>query len=105
MPNARCTQRCFSHAVLATPNRVSTKTNVSTEEHIVMTSQNDTLEKALGLLGYREELPSHYRSNLLHAIQQYAGLSGNQGLEDACEARLSLIRVENEAVSGARNNS
>ena len=62
-----------------------------------MTNANDTLDQALGLLGYREDLPSHYRSNLIHAIQLYAGVSGNEGLGYACEARLNLMQSENEA--------
>lgn len=66
---------------------------------------NDILDQALSLLGYREELPSHHRSNLLRSIQQYAGLSGNEGLEYACEARLNLIRAENEADHGATHKT
>jgi len=58
---------------------------------------NDRLEQALGLLGYREDQPSHYRSNLLHAIAQFAGLSRDEYLGYACEARINLIRAENEA--------
>ena len=69
----------------------------NTKESTVTKNPNDILEQALGLLGYREDLPSHYRSNLLRAIQQYAGLSRNEGLEYTCEARLNLIRAENEA--------
>lgn len=61
------------------------------------TNPNDVLDQALSLLGYREELPSHHRSNLIHAIQQHAALVGNEGLEHACEDRLNLIRAENEA--------
>lgn len=57
---------------------------------------NDTLEQALNLLGYCDELPAHTRSNLLHAIQQCAGLSDNAGLVYACEARLGLIRAEQD---------
>ncbi len=62
-----------------------------------MTNANDTLDQALGLLGYRENLPSHYRSNLIHAIQIFAGVSGNEYLGYACEARLNLIQAENDA--------
>ena len=63
----------------------------------MITNPNDVLDQALSLLGYKEESPSHHRSNLLHAIQDHAGLTGNEGLEYACEARLNLIRAENDA--------
>lgn len=67
---------------------------------MVTTNPNDKLETALELLGYREDLPSHYRSNLLEAIKAYAGLAHDEGLEYACEARINLIRAENEAARG-----
>lgn len=57
-------------------------------------NRNDLLEEVLILLGDRDDLPAHHRSNLLHAIQLFAGVTGNEGLSWACEARINLIRCE-----------
>lgn len=61
---------------------------------------NDRLDAALSLLGYEGNQPSHYRSNLLHAIALFAGVTGDEGLGHACEARINVIRAENEAARG-----
>lgn len=66
------------------------------------TDTNVRLEQALGLLGYREDQPSHHRSNLLHAIALFAGVAGDESLSNACEARINLIRAENEAARANR---
>ncbi len=63
---------------------------------------NVRLDQALALLGYKEEIqPSHYRSNLLHAVMMFAGLTHDEPLELACQARLNLIQAENETARGS----
>lgn len=61
------------------------------------------LGKALAELGYSDSKPSHHRSNLLHAIQLFAGLNHDDWLEQACEARLNMIRAENRTSIEPRN--
>lgn len=56
---------------------------------------NVRLNTALQLLGYRDEMPSHQRSNLLHAVALFAMAGGDDGLCHACEARIDLIKAEN----------
>ena len=65
-----------------------------------MLDGNQRLDQALSLLGYSESQPSHHRSNLLHAIEMFAALSHNEALEYACQARINVIRAENEAARG-----
>ena len=54
---------------------------------------NDTLEKALALLGYNDDAPAHHRTNLLQAIHEHAVSTGNEGLAFASEARINLIKA------------
>jgi len=63
----------------------------------------DKLQEALTLLGYYKAEQPHYRSNLINAIQLFAGLQGDEELEKACEAELSSIPAE-IAASQARAN-
>jgi|GEM_PF-4768765 len=63
----------------------------------MITNPNERLEQAIGLLGYHENQPAHYRSNLLNAIALFAGVTGDEGLVYACEARINLICAENGA--------
>ena len=59
---------------------------------------NDTLEKALALLGVKNDASDHHLSSLLRAIQAHAVFKGNDGLAYACEARINLIKVEDASV-------
>ncbi|WP_240200043.1 hypothetical protein [Shewanella sp. LC2] len=55
----------------------------------------DRLKEALTLLGYSDAAPVHHRSNLLHAIQQFAAQHNDTDLEARCEAEIVKIRASN----------
>ena len=61
---------------------------------------NNRLDQALSLLGYNEDQPAHHRSNLLHAIELFAGLNHDEPLEYACQARINMIRAQSNAACG-----
>lgn len=52
------------------------------------------LKAALDALGYASVKEPHYRSNLLHAIQIFALVKGDEEMEAACDAELEGIRQE-----------
>lgn len=63
---------------------------------------NCRLHEALSLLGYESAKQLHYRSNLINAIQQFAGLHHDAVLEAACEAELDRIRAEIAAAQAGK---
>jgi hypothetical protein len=52
------------------------------------------LQLALDALGYETVEELHYKSNLIHAIQIFALVKGDQEIELACDAELERIRVQ-----------
>lgn len=52
------------------------------------------LEQALGLLGYTSAQELHHKSNLIHAIALFAGLSHDTELEAECEREIQRLRAE-----------
>jgi len=54
----------------------------------------DRLQEVLVLLDYGNAKQPHYRSNLIHAIQMFAGLRGDAELEAACGQEIARIQAE-----------
>lgn len=52
------------------------------------------LEQALELLGYTHAKELRHKSNLIHAIALFAGLSDNAELEAECEREIQRLRAE-----------
>jgi hypothetical protein len=52
------------------------------------------LQLALDALGYETVKELHYKSNLIHAIQIFALVKGDQEIELACDAELESIRAQ-----------
>ena len=59
--------------------------------------QESKLEQALELLGYENAKELHHKSNLIHAIELFAGVTDNPILESDCQLKIQHIRVEVEA--------
>lgn len=62
----------------------------------VMTKNTASLEQVLQLLCYSDAKEPHYKTNLIHAIAQFAGLTNNTNLEAECYSEIERIRAENE---------
>ncbi len=52
----------------------------------------ERLKIALDVLGYDAARELHYRSDLIHAIQNFAILQRDAELEAACDAEIETIR-------------
>ncbi len=52
------------------------------------------LQLVLDALGYDTVKELHYKSNLIHAIQVFALVKGDQEIELACDAELESIRAQ-----------
>lgn len=73
------------------PDKQSMISNgVDTKDYI---KTYDRLKEALTLLGYSDADPVHHRSNLIHAIQQFAAQHNDTELEARCEAEIVKIRT------------
>jgi hypothetical protein len=55
---------------------------------------HDRLQLALDALGYETVEDLRYKSNLIHAIQVFALVKGDEDMEAACDAELEKIRRE-----------
>ena len=55
---------------------------------------NGRLKEALGLLGYEDTREPYHRSNLVLAIQLFAGIQEDDELETECEMEIKRIRAE-----------
>ena len=52
------------------------------------------LQLALDALGYETVEDLRYKSNLIHAIQVFALVKGDEDMELACDAEIEKIRKE-----------
>lgn len=59
----------------------------------------DRLKEALTLLGYSDADQVHHKSNLIHAIQQFAAQHNDTELEARCEAEIVKIRANIQIVA------
>ncbi len=57
-------------------------------------AENERLQEALGILGYQNAREPHHRSNLVLAIQLFAGIQQDDKLETECEMEIKKIRAE-----------
>ncbi|MBC7490188.1 MAG: hypothetical protein H7240_09790 [Glaciimonas sp.] len=55
---------------------------------------HERLKLALDALGYDAGKELAYKSNLIHAIQAFAILNGDQEIEAACDVEIEKIRLE-----------
>jgi hypothetical protein len=57
-------------------------------------AMHDRLQLALDALGYETVEDLRYKSNLIHAIQVFALVKGDEDMEAACDTELEKIRRE-----------
>lgn len=55
---------------------------------------SERLQHALTLLGYRNARELFHKSNLVHAIELFAGVSGDSELAAECEREIQRIQAE-----------
>jgi hypothetical protein len=55
---------------------------------------HERLKLALDALGYDSVKELNYKSNLVHAIQVFALMKGDDEMEEACDAEIENIRME-----------